>query len=107
MPRFRVDAPKARVIRTFQALGFQVRREGVVGKSETLTLPNHLRIKGHTLQNACRQAGIPKTGVLEGLRANLNTSLAEHHGYFVNQISKPMSSSRMSTLRKAVCASMC
>ena len=67
MPRFPVDAPKARVIRALEALGFRtdrerervlMRREREDGTSETLTLPNHLRIKGHTLQNACRQAGL-------------------------------------------------
>jgi len=39
-----------------------MRRERVAGTSETLTLPNHPRIKGHTLQNACRQAGIVTFG---------------------------------------------
>jgi hypothetical protein len=37
-----------------------MRRQRADGTSETLTLPNHLRIKGHTLQNACRQAGISR-----------------------------------------------
>jgi hypothetical protein len=35
-----------------------MRRKHMDGTSATLTLPNHLRIKGHTLQNACRQAGV-------------------------------------------------
>jgi HicA toxin of bacterial toxin-antitoxin, len=69
VPRFPVDAPKAKVIRAFEALHFHIdrerehilmRRERIPGKSETLTLPNNPRIKAATLQNACRQAGIPK-----------------------------------------------
>jgi hypothetical protein len=74
VPRFPVDAPKAKVIRAFEALDFHIdrerehilmRRERFAGKSETLTLPNHLRIKGSTLQNACRQAGIPRADFLK------------------------------------------
>ena len=50
MPRFPVDAPKASVIRTFEVLGFSLRREAQHismirenedGSTTPLTIPNH------------------------------------------------------------------
>lgn len=54
MPRFPVDAPKAKVLRTFESLEFRVVRErehiamvreNADGTRTPLTLPNHLLIK--------------------------------------------------------------
>ena len=69
MPKFPVDAPKAKVIRDLDALGFQLVRErehiemsrtNADGSTTPLTLPNHPRIKGSTLRVVCTQAGIDR-----------------------------------------------
>lgn len=69
MPRFPVDAPKAKVVRALGMLGFRVVREAehiamvrenVDGTRTPLTMPNHRRIKGPTLRAICRQSGVTR-----------------------------------------------
>ena len=73
MPRFPVDVPKTKAIRTLEKLGFRVVREGnhismirenPDGSQTPLTMPNHRRIKGATLRRICTQSGISRTDFL-------------------------------------------
>lgn len=74
MPRFPTDAPKNRVIRALERLGYRIirernhicmARENPDGSRSVLVLPNHRRIKGSTLRRICTQAGIPRDAFLE------------------------------------------
>ena len=74
MPRFPVDAPKNRVIRALEQLGYRpirernhicMARENPDGSRSVLVLPNHRRIKGSTLRRICTQAGISRDAFLE------------------------------------------
>ena len=67
MARFPVDAPRDRVIKALERLGFQLVREGnhiamirenPDGTRTPLTMPNHRRIKGAILRTILTQAGI-------------------------------------------------
>jgi len=72
--KFPRDAPKRKVIKTFENLGFRIVRmeehismvrENPDGTKTTLTMPNHERIKGSTLRVICRQSGIKREEFLK------------------------------------------
>ena len=74
MPRFPIDAPKNRVIRALEQLGYRIirernhicmARENPDGGRSVLVLPNHRRIKGSTLRRICTQSGISRDAFLE------------------------------------------
>jgi len=77
MRRSPVDAPKTKVIRTLERLGFRVVRErdhismvreNPDGSRTPLTMPNHRRIKGSTLRRICTQSEISRADFLEAYR---------------------------------------
>ncbi len=73
MAKFPVDAPRRKVIRAFERLGFRLIREGnhiamlrenPDGSRTPLTMPNHRTIKGSTLRTILRQANISREDFL-------------------------------------------
>jgi predicted RNA binding protein YcfA (HicA-like mRNA interferase family) len=74
MPKFPVDAPKAKVVGALRNLGFamvderehiSMVRQNSDGTRTPLTLPNHRHIKGSTLRMICRQSGISREDFLK------------------------------------------
>ena len=72
--KFPRDAPKRKVIKALESLGFRVMRVGKhismvrenPDQTKTpLTMPNHEKIKGSTLRVICRQAGTKREEFLK------------------------------------------
>ena len=73
MAKFPVDAPKRKVIKALEILGFQMVREGkhismlrenIDGSKTPLTMPNHPKIKASTLRTICTQSSISRDDFL-------------------------------------------
>ncbi len=71
--KFPTEAPKKRVIKTLNKLGFEIIREkehismlriDAFGKKTPLTIPNHQIINGALLRLICTQAGITREDFL-------------------------------------------
>ena len=69
MPKFPVDAPKRKVVKALEILGFYIvrekehislKRKNTDGTKTPLTMPNHIKIKTSTLRTICTQAGISR-----------------------------------------------
>ena len=72
--KFPVDAPKHKVLKTLERLGFVIVREGnhialsrknADGTNTPLTLPNHKTLKSSTLRTICTQSGISREDFLK------------------------------------------
>lgn len=72
--KFPLDAPKRRVVKALESLGFRLvrdrehismLRENPDGSKTPLTMPNHPLIKASTLRTICNQTGISREDFLK------------------------------------------
>jgi predicted RNA binding protein YcfA (HicA-like mRNA interferase family) len=77
MAKFPVDAPKRKVVKALEILGFRMIREkehismireNADGSATPLTMPSHAKIKASTLRTICAQAGISRDEFLEAYK---------------------------------------
>jgi len=77
MAKFPVDAPKRKVVKALEILGFRtirekehisMVRENPEGGKTPLTMPSHPKIKASTLRTICSQSGITKDEFLAAYR---------------------------------------
>jgi len=77
MAKFPVDAPKGKVVKALEILGFRtVRekehismvRENPDGSKTPLTMPSHPKIKASTLRTICTQSGITRDEFLSAYK---------------------------------------
>ncbi len=77
MSKFPVDAPRQKVIKALEHLGFRLIREkehismersNPDGTKTPLTMPSHPKIKSSTLRTICTQAGISRDDFLEAYK---------------------------------------
>ncbi len=77
MAKFPVDAPRRKVIKALELLGFSIVREkehiSMVRENEDgsrtpLTLPNHSKLKAPTLRAICTQGSISRDDFLAAYR---------------------------------------
>ncbi|MDP2719043.1 MAG: type II toxin-antitoxin system HicA family toxin [Dehalococcoidia bacterium] len=71
--KFPIDAPRSRVLKTFEILGFRLVRErehiamireNPDGSKTPLTMPGHPTIKSSTLRTICTKAGLSREDFL-------------------------------------------
>lgn len=74
MTKFPVDAPRQKVVKALQVLGFRIirekehismLRENHDGSKTPLTMPNHSKIKATTLRTICTQSRITREEFLD------------------------------------------
>ncbi len=77
MAKFPVDAPRRKVVKALEILGFRVVsqkehismvRQNPEGDKTPLTMPNHSKIKASTLRTICAQSGISRDEFLSAYK---------------------------------------